>query len=311
VITGLGSHNGFLIIFCKNNIIIFKDNDSFQGSFDVNTLTLVEVLEGVGCIARDSIQNTGDDIIFLSATGLRGLGRTIQEKSAKMNDLSRNIRDTFIGDVSRESNLGLIKSCYFPEGAFYLISLPEAKKVYIYDTKQRLEDGSMRITTWNDLDHADYVYDKTNKEMYVAQANGIAEYGQYTDNGSAYTMSYFTNHFDLELPNTNKLLKRVAVTAIGSTAQSFVVKAGFDYTTLYYSFPFTIKEIPTFEYGIGEYGANADVVSEYVGGIALDRLDASVQGSGAIVQLGIEATIDGGALSIQKLDVYGKQGRII
>jgi hypothetical protein len=311
VITGLGSHNGFLIIFCKNNIIIFKDNDSFQGSFDVNTLTLVEVLEGVGCIARDSIQNTGDDIVFLSATGLRGLGRTIQEKSAKMNDLSRNIRDTFIGDVSRESNLGLIKSCYFPEGAFYLISLPEAKKVYIYDTKQRLEDGSMRITTWNDLDHADYVYDKTNKEMYVAQANGIAEYGQYTDNGSAYTMSYFTNHFDLELPNTNKLLKRVAVTAIGSTAQSFVVKAGFDYTTLYYSFPFTIKEIPTFEYGIGEYGANADVVSEYVGGIALDRLDASVQGSGAIVQLGIEATIDGGALSIQKLDVYGKQGRII
>ena len=40
VVTGLGSHNGHLIIFCKNNIIIFKDNDSFQGSFDVNTFNL-------------------------------------------------------------------------------------------------------------------------------------------------------------------------------------------------------------------------------------------------------------------------------
>ena len=311
VVTGLGSHNGHLIIFCKNNIIIFQDTDSFQGSFDVNTLQLVEVLEGVGCITRDTIQNTGADILFLSATGLRSLGRTIQEKSAKLNDLSKNIRDSFLGNVNRESNFSLIKSCYFPEKAFYLIFLPEAKTIYVFDTRRPLEDGAYRVTTWNNLDHTDFVYDKTTKEMYVTQANGIAEYGGFTDNSVPYTMTYFTNHFDLNYPNQNKLLKRAAVTVIGSTAQPFNLKAGFDYLTSYFSFPFTIKDTPVSEYGTAEYGANAASVAEYQAGISLDRLDSSVSGSGSIFQLGIEAEIDGGSLSIQKVDIYGKLGRII
>ena len=311
VVTGLGAHNGMLVVFCKNNTIIYKDTDSFQGSFDVNTLQLVEVLEGVGCIAKGSIHNTGEDMIFLSATGLRSLSRTIQEKSAKFNDMSANVRDNFVGTIGRESNLDLITACYFPEEAFYLIHLPEAAQVFVFDMRRRLEDGSHRVTTWNNLDHADFVYDKTDKKMYLAQANGIAEYGQYADNGAAYTMSYFTNHFDFDLPNVNKMVKRVAVTAIGSTAQALNLKIGYDYSTLYYSSPFRIKEVPVSEYGIDEYGSNATVVSEFVGGVALDRIDSSVSGAGGIVQVGLEATIDGGALSVQKLDIYGKQGRIV
>lgn len=65
------------------------------------------------------------------------------------------------------------------------------------------------------------------------------------------------------------------------------------------------------EYGTAEYGANAASVAEYQAGISLDRLDSSVSGSGSIFQLGIEAEIDGGSLSIQKVDIYGKLGRII
>jgi hypothetical protein len=311
IITGLGGHNGRLIVFCKNNIIIFSDRDSFQGSFDVNTLHLVEVIEGVGCIARDSIQNIGDDIIFLSATGLRSLGRVIQEKSQPMNDLSKNIRDTFMDIVNRESDLSLVKSCYFPEEAFYLISLPEAAQVFVFDTRGALEDASLRVTTWNNLDHTDYVYDATSKVMYLTQTNGIAEYSGYNDNGSSYTMSYFTNHFDFNAPNIIKLLKRAAVTAIGSSAQPFTLKCGFDYTTNYFSFPFTLSQSAVSEYGIAEYGSNAATVAEYQSGISLERLDSSVAGSGSIVQLGIETTIDGALLSVQKLDIYTKQGRII
>jgi hypothetical protein len=311
IITGLAEHNGYLIVLCRNNIIIYADQDSFQGSFDVNTLRLVEVITGVGCIARDSIQNLGDDVVFLSATGLRSLGRVIQEKSQPLNDLSKNVRDTFMDIVNRENNSELIKSCYFPEAAFYLISLPEAKEVFVFDTRGTLEDASLRCTTWNNLDHTDYVYDATAKVMYVTQVDGIAEYGGYNDNGNTYLMSYFTNHFDFDQPNINKLLKRAAVTVIGNQSQSFSLKAGFDYTTSYFSFPFTLTETNVAEYGVAEYGANAAILSEYNLGIALERLDASVAGSGSIVQLGIETTIDGALLSVQKLDVYAKQGRII
>ncbi len=311
VITGLAAHNGFLIVFCKDNIIIYQDEDSFQGSFDVNTLRLVEVIKGVGCIARDSIQSTGIDIGFLSATGIRALGRTIQEKSAPMNDLTKNVRDTFMDIVNREASLDLVKSCYFPDEAIYIISLPEAKTQFVFDTRTTLEDASLRCTTWNNLDHTDYVYDATNKAMYLTQVDGIAEYRSYQDNGSGYPMSYFTNHFDLGAANVNKMLKKAAITAIGSSGQDFSLKVGYDYNTSYFSTPFTLKELNVAEYGIAEYGANAATVAEYNLGVSLDRLAASVSGSGDIVQIGIETHIDGAPLSVQKLDVYAKQGRII
>ena len=311
VITGLGEMNGNLIIFCKNHIIIYSDGDNFASTISTTSLTLVEVISGVGCIARDSIQNTGTDIVFLSATGLRSLGRTIQEKSQPLNDLSKNVRDTFMDIVNRESDLGLVKSCYFPEEAFYLISLPEAAQVFLFDTRGTLEDASLRVTTWNNLSHTDYVYDATSKVMYLTQTDGIAEYSGYNDNGSAYTMSYFTNHFDFNKPNILKLIKRAAVTAIGSSSQPFTLKCGFDYTTNYFSFPFTLSQSAVSEYGIAEYGSNAATIAEYHSGISLERLDSSISGSGSIVQLGIETTIDGALLSVQKLDIYTKQGRII
>ena len=311
VITGLAEHNGFLIVFCRNNIIIYADQDSFQGSFDVNTLRLVEVITGIGCISRDSIQNVGSDMIFLSATGLYSLGRVIQEKSQPLNDLSKNIRDTFMSDVNAESDFNLIKSVYFPEDAFYLISLPDAGKQYIFDTRGSLEDSSLRTTIWNNLTHTDYVYDSKSKELYLTQTDGIAQYKNFTDNNESYSMSYFTNHFDLGAPNINKILKRASVTAIGSSAQSFVLKVGYNYTTSYFSIPFTLKEINIAEYGIAEYGANATTIAEYNTGVSLDRLDSQVSGSGDIVQIGIETNINGAQLSVQKLDVYAKQGRII
>ena len=311
VITGLAEHNGYLIIFCRDNIIIYSDQDSFQGSFDVNTLRLVEVISGVGCIARDSIQNTGNDVVFLSSTGLRSLGRVIQEKSQPLNDLSKNVRDTFMDIVNREDDFGLIKSVYFPEGAFYLISLPDAKTQFVFDTRGTLEDASLRVTTWNNLDHTDYVYDAKAKALYVTQTNGIAEYTGFQDNGSGYLMSYFTNHFDLGSSNVNKILKKAAVTAIGSSGQDFALKVGYDYQTSYFSFPFTLKTLTVHEYGTAEYGANAATVAEYNLGVSLDKLSSQVSGSGDIVQIGIETHIDGAQLSVQKLDVYAKQGRII
>ena len=311
VITGLAAHNGFLVVFCSDHIIIFQDNDSFQGSFDVNTLRLVEIVEGVGCIARDSIQNIGTDVIFLSNTGLRSLGRTIQEKSSPIGDLSRNIRNTFITQVDQQTDKSLIRSCFFPEEAFYLLYLPVSNIAYVFDTKGKLEDGALRITTWSGITHNNFAYDKTSNVMYLAQTDGIAEYGLYTDNSQPYNMRYFTNHFDLDAPNTNKMIKRVGVTAIGSSAQEFSLFIGYDYTTSYLGFPFKLKEINVSEYGIAEYGDNAAVVAEYNSGIALDRIDASVAGSGSIVQLGIDTEINGAQLSVQKLDIYAKTGRII
>ena len=74
-IVALASHNGFLIIFCQNRIVVYSSAQ------DPSALVLSDVVNGIGCVARDSVQNTGTDVVFLSATGVRSLTRTIQEIS--------------------------------------------------------------------------------------------------------------------------------------------------------------------------------------------------------------------------------------
>ena len=73
-------------------------------------MAVEDVIDGVGCISRDTVQDLGSDILFLSDTGVRSLGRVIQEKSAPMRDISRNVRDQLLNEVSGEG--GLIQSVY-------------------------------------------------------------------------------------------------------------------------------------------------------------------------------------------------------
>jgi hypothetical protein len=61
-----------------------------------------------------------------------------------------------------------------------------------------------------------------------------------------------------------------------------------------------------YEYGIGEYN-----IAEYSGGIVLDRFTANLGGSGVVMQIGLEADINGNPLSIQKIDIGVKAGKTL
>ena len=302
-IVAIGAHNGFLIVFCKNNIIIFGDSDTSQTYLDPTTLQLVEVINGVGCIARDSVENTGSDILFLSDSGLMSLGRVIQEKSTPMRDLSKNVRDDLVQLIESETPAN-IKATYSPSNAFYLLSFPTTKQVYCFDMRQPLQDGSARVTIWNNMEFTDWL--AFDGEIYMTHNDGLARYAGYQDNGASYRMVYFTNYFDLGSASQTKILKRLSMTVIGATGQDFVVKSGFDYSDQYNSYPLTVRTGTVYEYGIAEYN-----IAEFSGGTLVDTVRAPGSGSGSVLQLGFEADLNGGALSIQKMDVYVKQGRTI
>ena len=104
-ITALAAHNGFLIIFGRRQILIYSN------ATDPNNLTLSDSITGIGCFARDSVVKTGSDIVFLTATGVRSLMRTIQEKSAPMRELSLNVKDALVEDLSSETAVN-IKAVY-------------------------------------------------------------------------------------------------------------------------------------------------------------------------------------------------------
>jgi len=302
-ITGLAAHNNFLIIFGQRQILVYS------GANTPSTITLADTVAGIGCIARDSIQSTGKDVLFLSNSGVRSFARTVIEKSVPIGDLSKNVRSDFMNIVAGET-LANIKSVYSETEAFYLLTLPFVKEVFCFDTRGQLQDGSFRVTTWDSIEPT-ALLSRRNGDVLLGKTSYVAKYTGAQDDTESYRLLYYTNHADLGNANVTSLLKRLKVIVIGGTNQFVTIKWGFDFSANYLA---TNAQIPTqsvSEYGIAEYGANATVVAQYANGVALQTLSVSASGSGKIVQTGYEADIDGAALSIQRIEIQSKDGKML
>ena len=298
-IVALAAHNGFLIIMCSRTILVYANPK------DPATMTLQDVIKGVGCIARDSVASVfGSDIMFLSETGVQSLGRLIQEKSMPLRDVSKNVRDDLIANVATET-LKNIKAVYYATDAFYLLSLPSVGFTYCFDTRGVLENGAARTTIWKNINPRSFCV-LENRDLYVGQLGYIGKYNNYQDNSSSYRWSYYTNYFDFDQPTSIKILKKLGMVVIGGGSQVIAIKWGFDYTNNYNSSTLTLKSVTVAEYGTAEYG-----IAEYANGIALDPLKFNASASGKVLQIGFESDINGSPLSVQKVDVAIKTGKNI
>jgi hypothetical protein len=297
-IVALAAHNGFLIIFCTKHIVIYRNPT------DPSQLALEDVIVGVGCLARDSVASIATDLLFLAATGVHSLQRVIQEKSLPFRDVSKNVRDELLTLVNSET-LKNIKAVYYPTDAFYLLSLPSSGFTYCFDTRGVLQNGAARTTIWKQINPTAFCITQE-RLMYIGKPGYIGNYNLYEDNGDKYRMSYFTNYFDFGSATTNKILKRINVTAIGGSSQPIAIKWGYDYTRNYFSRGITLQQVTVYEYGTAQYN-----IATYTNGIALDIANIPASGSGTVLQLGFESDIDGTPLSIQKIDFFLKQGKTL
>jgi hypothetical protein len=84
------------------------------------------------------------------------------------------------------------------------------------------------------------------------------------------------------------------------------MKYGFDYNSLFESrvyFGNTSNSVS--EYNIAEYG-----IGEYSGGLAILEARINLGGSGRVIKIGIETVVDGSPVSIQKLELFFKMGKV-
>jgi len=133
-VVALAAFYGKLVIFGKNNIVIYNSPET------VGSLAVDEVIRGIGCVSRDSVQNIGDDLVFLSATGLRSLFRTTEKDKLPLTDLSVNIKDTLIRNIGQSTN---VKSVYVEnEGIYIMSSLPQTFFISILSRPPRTVKSS-------------------------------------------------------------------------------------------------------------------------------------------------------------------------
>lgn len=296
-IVALGAHNGYLVIFCRRSIVVYAKAE------DVSNITLADNITGTGCMARDSLVATGGDLIFLSDAGVKSFMRTIQEKSMPMRDISKNVRDDLMVDVSQET-IKEIKAVYYETDAFYLLSLPTTEVVYCFDMRGALQDGAARTTTWDSIKPTAFCA-TSDRRLLLGKAGYIGNYAGYDDDGSAYRMVYFTNYFDFGAPTTTKILKKVGFVFVGTSAQPVTVKWGFEYSTSYRSVTKSLAGGTIAEFGIAQFN-----IDEFSTDSVLAGFNYQVGGTGKVLQLGIESDINGTPLSVQKIDVYVLTGKI-
>ena len=306
-VTAITSYNNRLVIFGRRNIAFFAGAEDPTGI----TFQMVDHIKGIGCIARDSVQNVGTDVVFLSTEGVRTIGRTIQEQSSPIGDVSKNIRDELVQFVAGESEYR-IKGVYSPKDAFYLLTLPSTGYTYCFDMRAQLQDGSRRVTLWTNITPSAYCVRKNN-DLLLGQYQYVAKYDSYKDNEVTYRLSYYTNYFDFGNAANESILKKIRLAIIGATKQNAALKWAFDYNIDYNATSFVLSEGTSSEYNEGEYFSDDGInnEAEYSSGIVLDNVALNIGGKGAVVQVGIEADIAGGALSIQKMDIFAKNGKLV
>ena len=104
------------------------------------------------------------------------------------------------------------------------------------------------------------------------------------------------------------MLKELSFRVIGGQGLTTVLNWGYDYTEAYTKQASTISNASIAEYGIAEYNTST---AEYSASIVVDDAKSKATGSGTVITVGLDTTIDGRQLSIQEIKVEALVGRKI
>lgn len=314
-IMALAAYNGSFVVFGKNCVVFWRDEFGSALGLDPQTMFVSDTIVGTGCIARDSVQQIDNgDILFLSANGLQSLARLIQERSNPIMNVSMNIRDYMLGFVSNEA-ANSVRSIYAPKEGFYLLILPTSERVFCFDTRYRLQDGSYRVTEWASRIKAGVRANDNTVYISLAHLGGrIGSYAGYNDRSSAnaatsYTFKYTSGWLDLgeDYASYIKILKTVNGTVLSGVAgNTMALIWDFDFEGTPATAGITFNNAATAgEWGIGEWD-----IMEWGGGAALQRFSVPTSGSGQFIKLGITVPIDQNTFILQQLNMYAKLGRL-
>ena len=298
-VVALAAHNGFLVMFGRTSILVYG------GADDPSTMALSDSISNIGCVARDAVVSTGKDLIFLDDSGLRSLSRTIQEKSAPIGDISKNVNTDV--KLLYTAETGSIKMHYSPKQSFVLLNFTTLGIVYCFDTRTPLQDGSFRSTTWSGMRPLCFT-SLVSEELYMGVATGVSEYGTNRDDAASYQLSYFSHPLSFGSTSNLKFLKKINLTTFDGAEATVVLSWAYDYSGNYKKQPYVLPKSNAGQYNISEFNTEA----EYSASVNLiNRQKINASGQGTVVAVGVETTVDGKSIAIQELNIHALLGRIV
>jgi hypothetical protein len=305
-----------LVVFGKNHIVLWADGSGSEIGMTLANAEIVDTIEGTGCIARDSIQKTGEgDLLFLSRHGLQSLQRVIASKSNPIDALTKNVRSDFQAAINTQrgadAEMDEVRSTWSPEEGLYVINFPQTSQMWVFDTAHPFqdEDSAIRypVTIWQMGGSISGMATTLAGRLYFGSAGVVGQYASNLDDASTYDFEFWTGWLDFgqEANHRLKILKEmVATVAVGDGTLQWNWEFDFSGTTLSRSVAYTGGS--SAEFDIAEFN-----IGEFAGSVTLQRKNIPAYGEGQFIRLGVSSTINGFDAIVQQMSIAPKLGRMI
>ena len=257
-VTAISSIGANLVIFGRKHIVFYTDGAGSAVGIDPDTMYVVDVVEGTGCVARDSVVSIGEgDLVFLSEVGLQSMRRVVQSKDNPLDTISWQVADRLRGDLKTELNAQSspatdvrgFTGCHLATTGQYLLihNSGSVEDVFVFHMDSGVTDEKNRplvpIMLWDTsvLSNFRHAVQKRGGTVYFigGSSNHINTYDPegVLDNTSVDIPIEFETGWmaweDLELAHINKTLKFVQIMILNPAARTSATtfKFGTDYAT--------------------------------------------------------------------------------
>jgi hypothetical protein len=340
-IVAIKAFMGKLVIFGSYNIAIYNNPS------DPTELALDELIEGVGLKARDSVANLGDDILFLSNTGLRSLARTVtSDGKMPLRNFSKNIRDELALSIV-SADMEKCKAAYCLCGGFYLLAFPDRNIMYYFDFTIINPDSTPRISkfVFDTGECPTALLSTVDGTMWMGRNDNanIAKYQNYYDQiktdvtgtygtqvaceaaghtwestnsecwsttNVEYTGTFRTTWLDFGNPSITKILKEFFGVIVGGKDMNVDFTWYRDYNVQGTTQSFSLQ--PTATGNTFLWGASSSLygAAKYSPGYNPTEYKLPLSRTGKVIQIEMKAGINGYKASLQSMTLLAKQGKI-
>ena len=332
-LVAISSFDKFLIAFMRNSIIVYNNPDS------PNDLGIEKIIQGVGCVSRDTVQKVGKDILFLSTTGLRSFRQTVHsENASELTDVSALVRKEFLASLGGETNWPNMKSVWNAEDGQYWLKSPNTNlnDMWVFDLHTLDETLPVRITKFKNTKWDSFAYYQG--VVYIGACGILGKYANYQDaigptgeeTSTDYKCTWRSNMVDFGASNLKFLKKLVTTMIAGSSDVVTVLTESADTgQTSYESHTMSNTQTanrlsnvsgPLAEWGSVEWAAGRDddandvnrllIPTEWGGGTTTYfDLAQNTSGAGRSFLFGIDFNSSGSPVSLEQMAIYAKIGR--
>jgi hypothetical protein len=300
-VVAVSSMGNRLVIHCRNQTVLY-----FVDPEATPFLELEEVIVGVGCLARDSIVNTGTDLLWLADQGIVSVGRLIQsDGQMPIGNISKHIHTAIQDELDNVSSFEGIKAVWWSVDKAYLLFFKDTKNLWYFNFRNPKAEAPVCFK-WTNMKTTTSLYSTVNRELLFGGEDTFYFYRTYGSSIDSYTFSYYSGYLDFGAPESFKFLKNLSFLVKTSVDQAVSIKWAFDYNDIFESVVSVTKGGggEAAEYGSSEYGEG-----EYGGGSKLYDLRTQASLSGQSLQFGIETQIIGSEFVVFRCEVQATLGK--